>query len=403
MAFTAGAPGPRPVRAALAGVGLFARARDGQVAVNNGVLVSAFVLGYFGVPTHINRVAAAEAFGAGWQHGASFRTISRVLRQRGLAAHELHRVSPQSIRAALRPCPGPPNLVIAALRLRRMGVIGEVGLHYVAITSVGGRGLYVVDPSGWEGWMTDGEFRARLAPHLSDRALVASDRVYGTSRSLPIFVARGGVRSPARYVKVTVWLHNDWSTRAAIQIARGSCDCFAGAATIPAKGIRPGGVGRVVLSFDRRRIPFGTSTREVTLAFSGPGQRRLAVVAKIYVSRSAASHGLAWFPHAVRFGVVRRARSLGCTAITVLVPAGVGIAVAAAAPNFPPVFRLRGAGLPRRDRFGRRVERFAVNLSRLPAGWVADKIILVAKPGRQKIVIPITGRVLLGIKGAPPP
>jgi hypothetical protein len=381
--------------------GAITQALDGSVAQNNALLVAGFALVDMGLPVHIRQMAKALGAGRALDRPVAAAKLEAYLIKSGLSVSRMALAGTKAIASDLGRA-DVPKLLIISLRLRKAGVVGQVGRHYLVVAAVGKKGAFLADVGTWEGWMSFKEIRGRLAKYLHRTALLVTEPVYPITRHRPISVAHQ-VRSVGRYIVVPVNLRNDLLAPAAIATQWGSCDCFRYASLEPSQ-LNPGATGRLLMYFYTRKVPFGVSYREVTVGFRGFHAGKLHLLVKIFFPRAAVPLSPTWFPHRLDFGVAAETSKIGYLPVRVALPPGVKIrAVRASIPAIR-IVRLASEGRQHRDRSGRKIYRFAADLDRLGTGWISAQLTVVTRPRKYTITIPISGRVLgkKNVGGQPP-
>ncbi len=373
---------------------LFDAARGRSTAVNSAVMTTTFVLQFFGQSVRIGQVAHLLGAGRGWENPVPERRVFSLLKSRGLAVQHANARSFADVAALLKGRVG-PHVAIVALGLRQMGVVGQIGPHYLTVTACGPKGLYIADPGVYNGWLRLDYLKKHLSPLMSPGCLLVRGHIYPISREQAVFIDLGSIPPGPGNLRVTLRVRNTLGTSTNIATTRGTCDCFKFARLDQPHELGPGRTGTLELDFSRGKIPRGTSEREVLLTFTGQPGKVFTVVVRTDISAAGEASQLNWFPQLIQLGNVKHGSSLGCEELTILVPQSISLATPQVSSKYLRILPIRNlAGKTPQDQYGRMVEHFAVDLSRLPAGAV-NQTVTVETTDKYvpNIVIPITGRI----------
>ena len=369
-----------------------------EMAANCGVNVTAFALSFFRKPFTLPRIARKLGLGSDWEHAADMLRIKRALLATGLRVAAFKGAEFADISKELSKH---PQKSLAIIFLKNDLGIGQFG-HYLVFLDGGTKGLFMVDIGGYVGWESLTDLNNRLGPDFSGLVMFvrpggapAAKRAFSLN-SKQIVLNVGEIASGPGILQIPFLLKNTSGKQISIATAQGTCFCFRGAAIdTHDKKIAPGKTGKIILKFKRGVIGIGNIEREVLFQFTNDPARWLRVVVHAHITATHPPIQLTWYPTQIDFGVARRRKKLAGEEFTVLTPKGESLGQPISSSKEVSIIVLANpGGVPQTDDFGRTVHNYVIDLSKLPKGFVGDKVTIATTDKHvPKIVIPISGEV----------
>lgn len=371
-----------------------------QMALNRRLNVTAVALRYFGRPVNLSQLGRSLRAGPAWTQPIKASRMIRVLEKSGLRVSTGKGVTFTEIAKRLA---NRPRREIAIIFLGKINSRLDTLGYCVALTGYGPKGFNVVDVGSYVGWLSLPDATNGLGPHFNGLCLFVrpggapvAARIYSVTKHRQIELSLGQIASGPGMLKVPFMLRNTLRVPIGIKIAQGTCFCFkfARIKTIDHM-IAPGKVGKIVLTFDRAAIGIGKIDREVLFSFTGYPNHFLKVLVRCNITANHAPTQLTWYPQVINLGVVRNGTKLGGEEFTVLTPKGVTLGTPVVSSGNIRVIKLEASsGGTRVDEFGRAAHEFVVDLSRVTAGQVNEKIrIATTDKYVPQIVVRIVGRL----------
>jgi hypothetical protein len=282
-------------------------------AVNTGFIAARF----FGRPVTLRQIGSLLQAGVDFRRDCSLLDLKRAMESLGLDVEPL-----QSSLSGLLNSTSPQRCVI--LRLKRPEASDRTG-HFINVLRTAGGRVVLVDPPGGMRMISFGDaMHDRQLSHFSGEYLVISESSEPKYDEPTIELENpdielGDIPPTTSRIEGQIKFRNRGRTPLKITDIHTPCACVG--ETTGDRELPPGERGRLVLVFDKHRLPIGDVTREIGLATNDPKHEIVKVVFRMTVQDAPNATDLQLLPPVLDYGRVQQATIAGrVTTVRIVVP-----------------------------------------------------------------------------------